>query len=256
VALSLAAASCAGTHGGPPKDDAAIMAWARQEIERGEGTDAALALREFLSKRAGSRYIEEARLLLGRALYVEGNDAEAEVEFEGMLRDFPAGEFAPQARYYLALSLLSQSHGPQLDQTETRRSLFEFQHFLDAYPEHPLAERARGHIASIRSKLAEKEYKNGELYRRRHNHDAARFYFRSKVIEPYGDTPWDRKAMLGLVKSYDETKDWPNVALWACSLQKKYPNSSEAEEARGPLHRAMEHGYSCDDAASSPAGSP
>lgn len=233
---------CASSPPPPPADEEGKIAYARQLFEAGEYEKEILVLKELIANRPGSRYVEESTFLIGRAYYEQGMDLEAEDQFRQYLRSFRGGAFEPEAQYYLALALLSQSRQPLLDQTETRAALGEFQSFLSRFPDHELAERAKGHVATIRAKLAEKEYLNGKLYLKRGFQKAARFYFLEKVLDPYGDTPWACPAMLGLSESYAETKDWADAARWAREALSECPDGVNGEAARGILKEASDAG--------------
>jgi len=231
-------AGCASSRPAPPPEDAALMEWAREGLAARDYRDVLLALQAYLPGHAGSRYTEEATLLIGRMQYELGMNLEAEEQFRKLLHDFPGGEFAPEATYYLALTLFAQSRGPQLDQTETREALDQFRSFVSRYPGHTLVPRAEEHILSIRSKLAEKEFLNGKLYLRRGLLRPARFYFEERVVKEYGDTRWASPAKLQLARSYEETKEWSSAARWAEDVLESHPEPAEEEAARDILDRA------------------
>jgi outer membrane protein assembly factor BamD len=231
---------CAASRPAPPGEEAALIAWAREGFAAGDYRDVLTALQAFLPGHAGSRYTEEASLIMGRCQYELEMSLEAEDQFRKLLHDFPGGEFAPEATYYLGLSLLAQSRGPQLDQTETRDALAQFRSFLSRYPGHALAPRAEEHVAAIRDRLAEKEYLNGRLYYKRGIHRAARFYFEEKVVKEYGDTRWACPARLYTARSYEETKEWTQAATWSQEILDRCPDADEAPPARRLLAKAQE----------------
>lgn len=238
---------CAHTPPAPPaSDEDGRMAYAHQLFAAGDYDRVVLLLQELIANRPGSRYVEEATFFIGRAYYEQGMDLEAEDQFRQYLRSFRGGNFEAEAQYYLGLALLSQSRSPMLDQTETKAALGEFQSFLSRFPDHELAERAKGHIATIRAKLAEKEYLNGKLYLKRGKgyQKAARFYFLERVLDPYGDTPWACPAILGLGESCRKTGDWEDAARWAQRYLDTCPDGENAGDARDILNAAAENGIS------------
>jgi outer membrane protein assembly factor BamD len=257
AAVLVALLGCAHTPPPPPaSDEAGRMGYAHQLFDEGDYAKAVLVLQELISNRPGSRYVEEATYLIGRAYYEQGMDVEAEDQFRQYLRSFRGGNFEPEAQYYLGLALLSQSRSPMLDQTETKAALGEFQSFLARFPDHELAERAKGHIATIRAKLAEKEYLNGKLYLKRGYQKAARFYFLEKVLDPYSDTPWACPAMLALGQSYEKTLDWSEAANWAQHYLATCPAGDDVAEARDILKQASEMGASGEAPDTSAAAEP
>lgn len=242
LTLALAGFGCASARPVPPPDDAGRMQQIHQEFDQERYADVILLVDAFLSARPGTRYVEEATFLKGRALYERGMDIEAEDQFRTLLRNFPGGEFAPKATYYLALSLLSQSRGPQLDQAETQQALTQFRSFLNQYPDNELAPRAKAHVEEIRNKLAKKAYLNAKFYLGRGYQRAARIYFKERVLDTYDDTKWAVPAMLGLAKSYAKTNTWKDAVDWAQQVIGRAPASDEAAQARQILKKAAENG--------------
>ena len=233
---------CAGHRPPPPSDDTLYMDWARAAYQDHDYNDLVLSLREYLPRHAGTRYTEEATLLLGKALYEQDLYVEAEEQFQGLLHDFPGGEFAPQATYHLGLAYLAQSRQPQLDQKETYDALAQFQSFVSRYPDDALVQSAEKHILAIRTKLAQKEYLAGKLYLKRGMHRAARFYFKDKVLMEYGDTKVAPLANLGLAESYNRTHEWQKLADTCKMLIDRYPKSNEFYRAQDLLKKAEKNG--------------
>jgi len=240
----IVAAGCAGHHPPPPSDEALYMDWARKAYQERDFNDLVLSLREFLPRHAGSRYTEEATLLLGKALYEQDLYVEAEEQFKNLLHDFPGGEFAPEATYQLGLAYLAQSRPPQLDQRETYDALAQFRSFVSRYPDHSLVPSAEKHIFAIRTKLANKEYLNGKLYSKRGDYRAARFYFKDKVLMEYGDTKFAPTALLGLAESYNKTHEWQKLADTCKQLIDQFPHSHEVYRAKDLLMKAQKNGAS------------
>ena len=247
---------CAGNPPPPPKEDGPRIEYLHALVEQEEYDAVILGLQHFLADRPGSRFVEEATFLIGRAYYELGLDIEAEEQFRRVLREFPGGDVAPEASYYLSLSLLSQSRPAALDQTETKMALAQFRAFINRYPDHELGERARTHIENIRDKLAKKEFLNGLTYEKRRFRHAARFYFEERVLEDYGDTKWAIPAMEALTRSYAKTKEWGNAAKWAQKIIDTDPEHKAADGARKILKKALDNAAKPDDTGSaSPAAS-
>jgi len=218
------------------------MDWARKAYTERDFNDLVLALKEYLPRHAGSRYTEEATMLLGKALYEQDLYVDAEEQFRNLLHDFPGGEFAPEATYHLGLAYLAQSRPPQLDQKETYDALVQFRSFVNRYPEHRLVASAEKHVQAIRNKLATKDYLAGKLYAKRGIHRAARFYFKDKVMAEYSDTKVAPLAALGLAESYNTTHEWQKLADTCKILLDRYPKSNEAYRAKDLLKKAQNNG--------------
>jgi outer membrane protein assembly factor BamD len=237
----LVLAGCAGHRPPPPTGDALYMDWARKAYQDRDYNDLVLSLKEYLPRHAGSRYTEEATLLLGKALYQQDLYVEAEEQFRNLLHDFPGGEFAPDATYHLGLAYLAQSRPPQLDQKETYDALVQFRSFVSRYPDHRLVPSAEKHIVAIRDKLGKKEYLNGKLYAKLGRRAAARTTFK-EMLNEYGDTKAAPLAMLGLAESYDDTHEWQKLADICKMLLDRFPKSNEAYRAQDLLKKAQKNG--------------
>lgn len=232
---------CASSRPATTGSDQSRVEAARAAYAAGDYGETVRSLQEFLSDNPGTRYREEALFLMARAYYEDGLFFEAEERFRRVLRDFPGGDHAPEASYFLSLALLSQSRSPALDQTETRHALTQMKSFISRYPDHPLVERAQGHILAMREKLGEKQMKTACFYHRRGKpfSRAARFYLEEKVLKEYGDTRWGPEAMLKLAENYARTEEWTEAAAWAGRLVETAGESKAAEEGRRILARAQ-----------------
>ncbi len=238
---ALFAAGCASVPKIPAGETPRIEV-ARTEVQNEDYPQALLVLKQLLADRPGSRYADEAIFLAGRCYYEEGDYLEAEDRFRRVLREYPDSPFACDASYHLGLALLSQARPAQLDQTETESALVQFRSFLSRCRDSELADRARGHIFDIRTRLAEKAYRNGALYRKLGDQRAARYYFEQRVLAEYADTPWGPRAMIGMAESYKKSKDWAGVATWARKYLDRYPAGDDVGSAQDLLADARDHG--------------
>ena len=87
-----------------------------------------------------------------------------------------------------------------LDQTETERAIGRYREFLGAHPDHPRAAEATARVAALRDRLAEKRFKNGRLYAKLHEYDAAERYMRG-IIADYPESRWSADAALLLAET-------------------------------------------------------
>jgi len=161
--------------------------------------DASLDLKAFVDAYPGSERADDALFYLGDSYFRMKDYALASGQFDRLLRDFPASVHEPDASYFLARCDDLQSHPAKLDQTETERAITRYRTFLEAHPDHPRAQEAQARLTALRSKLAEKRYLNGKLYKKLKHIDAAERYFRG-VINEYSDTSWAADAGLALAE--------------------------------------------------------
>jgi outer membrane protein assembly factor BamD len=164
-------------------------------FDRANWTDAIADLKAYVEQYPGTELTDDALFYLGQA-YVRVKDyALASSQFDRLVRDFPATPYAPGALYWLARCDDLQSHPAPLDQTETQRALDRYGQFLDQYPEDSLAVQARGRVAALRERLAEKRYRNAKLYWKLKQYGAADLYLRD-VLSEYPNTRWAGESAL------------------------------------------------------------
>lgn len=161
--------------------------------------DASLDLKAFVEAYPGTERTDDALYYLGDAYFRMKDYALASGQFDRLLRDFPASLHEADASFMLARCDDLQSHPAKLDQTETERAITRYHAFLEAHPDHPRAGEAQARLTALRTKLAEKRYLNGKLYKKLKHIDAAERYFRS-VMSDFGDTRWAADAALALAE--------------------------------------------------------
>ena len=162
--------------------------------------DASLDLKAFVEAYPGTERTDDALFYLGDSYFRMKDYALASGQFDRLLRDFPQSVHEPEARYLLARCDDLQSNSAMLDQTETDRAITRYREFLGLHPDHPRAADAKARLAAMQDKLAEKRYRNGRLYLKLRQHDAADRYFR-EVIENYPTSKWSAEAGLLLAES-------------------------------------------------------
>jgi outer membrane protein assembly factor BamD (BamD/ComL family) len=227
-----------------PTDDVGRMDRARSDFDSGRYKEVIYNLDIFLTARPGTKYVEEASFILGRALYERGLDFEAEDQFRKVLREFPGGVFRCQANYYLGLTLLAQARSPQLDQAERLAAKSQFNTFLNTCPDDSLQTRAEQHLVDINDSLAEKIWLQAyDVYSRRGKHfrEAERFYYQ-RVIDEFPESNWVGRSMLGIMRSHDKDEKWARVACWAMKIIERFPDSRESREAQSFLNHAEREG--------------
>ena len=198
VGIAAALAGCGGTW----KEQTGGVA----DYERGKRaydeenwSDAILDLKAFVEAYPGTERTDDALFYLGNAYFRIKDYALASGQLDRLLRDFPGSLYEADARFLLARCDDLQSHGALLDQTETERSIGRYRQFLEGYPDHPRSAEARERLDALVDRLAEKRFKNGRLYIRLNEYEAAEIYLRS-VLERYPQSPWAAEASLLLAE--------------------------------------------------------
>jgi outer membrane protein assembly factor BamD len=157
--------------------------------------DAVLDLKAFVEAYPGTERTDDALFYLGDAYFNMKDYALASGQFDRLVRDFPASVHDADARFLLARCDDLQSHEAMLDQTETERAISRYREFLEQHPDHPRAGEANARLGALRDRLAEKRFRNGRLYVRLRQPEAAERYLRS-VLDQYPESRWSADAAL------------------------------------------------------------
>ena len=145
----------------------------------------------------GSEWVDDAQYGLAESYFLSADYVNALFEYERIVNDFSMSPSVEKAQFKIAMCYFEQSLDALLDQENTYQAMQAFINFIEDYPNSSLAEEARVNYTACKAKLAEKAYKNGELYLKRNYYEAALLYFR-EVLDHYGDTPWVHNAQFGI----------------------------------------------------------
>ncbi|MFQ5602017.1 MAG: outer membrane protein assembly factor BamD [bacterium] len=142
----------------------------------------------------GAKYIDEAQYFLGECHFNMKEYILAADEYNRLLRKYPRSQWIDDAQFKIAFCDFKLSPKPSLDQKYTLEAVENFQRFLEDFPDSELRPEAEKMLKMCRTKLAEKDFKTGELYRKLSDHYAALVYFNS-VLESYYDTKFAQAAL-------------------------------------------------------------
>ncbi len=107
-------------------------------------------------------------------------------EFKKLAQRFPRGEYTERAYYYATLSYYNLSPKYYLDQEYTKRTLEDFQLFLDRYPKSEFAYDVNSKIDELQQKLEKKAFNHSNLYFKTGYFNSAVIAFQS-YIDAYPD---------------------------------------------------------------------
>ena len=155
----------------------------------------------------GSEIVDKAQFMLAEAHFMNEDYLTAAYEYERVYSEYPSSTHVPEAWFKKALCYYNESPKAALDQDNTQVAIDEFNRFIDNFPRHELAEKAQEHIEELRAKLALKEYKNAELYRKLKKYESAIIYYRF-VIKEYPRSIWANEARYGLGLVYLKQKNY------------------------------------------------
>jgi len=149
----------------------------------------------------GSEWVDDGQYGLAESYFLSADYVNALFEYERIVSDFSMSPLVEKAQFKIAMCYFDQSLDAHLDQENTYQAIEAFITFLEDYPNSSLVKEARAKYAVCRARLAEKAYKNGELYLKRNYYEAALLYFR-EVLDHYGDTPWVHHAQFGIGSTF------------------------------------------------------
>lgn len=156
-------------------------------------------LQSILLQYPASPINDDAQYYLGLSYFKRDQFLLAAYEFSKLIRDIPTSTFVGDAQYMLADSYFELSPNYQLDQAYTKKSIEEFQAFVDYFPTDSRVDEAELKISELNYKLANKAYHSARIYHKMEYYRAANKYY-TKVIETYHDTEFAARAYYYRIK--------------------------------------------------------
>ena len=171
----------------------------KQKFDGGDYLDAIDEFQIVTIQFRGSAVADDAQYYLGECYFERHEYIIAASEYETLIRRMRASDLIPLAQYKRAMCYHKLSPRADLDQQHTKKAIDTFQEFIEYNPTHELVPDAETRIVELNNKLAEKMYKNGNLYVSLHYYRSARIEF-ERVLEVYHDSEWADDANIGLAK--------------------------------------------------------
>lgn len=199
LALAATLAGCGAATLPAVHSDAERLALARRMAARGDAASAIELLKTYVANSGGAADVDQAVYLLGQCYLRTREHAEAQLEFERLLREYPESDSSASASFRLGEALMGQARPADFDQEYVQKALAQWQSYLATYPGHWLNAEAGRHVLECRTRLAGKLLRTGDLYLKLKLPAPARFYF-ARVTEEYADTTPAGEAELGLAR--------------------------------------------------------
>ena len=163
----------------------------RESLRRLEAGDGRAAISGFerltLELPARDTLLPRSHYYLGRAHEQEKEWLLAAQAYARLSSLFPDDTLADDGLLRAGRAYATIWDDPELDPTYGHSAIAMFRSLIDTYPSSPLAAEAERGIAAVEAQLAEKDFRNGEHYRRRSAHSAI-FYYKA-VIAGYPNAP-------------------------------------------------------------------
>ncbi len=216
--------NCAGTHPKPDWTAEQYFHYAKKLFDDEDYYEAADQFTVVTLRYPASAIADSAQYYLAESHFKMKEYLIAAAEFEKLVNNMPHSKLVPLAEYKLALSYYKLSPRPELDQEYTHKAIRQFQLFLEENPTSPLKDDAMKKIAELRNKLAQKDYKNADIYRKMHEYKAAIIYY-DLVLQNYYDTDWADDAEFGKIETYLEMDDYASARKEIEKFKQQFPNS-------------------------------
>jgi len=234
IFLSFLFSSCGTTKIKPIPDAETQFEIAKGEFQKKHFTEAVTEFRKLIFNYPGFAKIDSAQYLLAMSYYKNDEYPFAIGEFKKLISSFPSSSLADDASFMIGKANFELSPKPSLDQAYTHYAIEAFESFLEEYPQSDLAPVAKKLLSQAKNKLAEKAYKNGELYVKLKNYKAAMIYL-DEVLTEYQESSWTSWALYqkGEVKRFQkkngEAKEFYQKVI------ENYPESKPAKKAKEKL---------------------
>jgi outer membrane protein assembly factor BamD len=217
-------------------DDEDQFALAKREFEKKNYDKASIEFQKLIFNYPGAIFIDSAQYLLGMSYFNQKDYPLAVVEFNKLLSSFPTSQLSDDAAFMVAFCDFKMSPKAELDQEHTLKAKEELQSFLDDYPTSDRAKEGFDLLKECRSKLAKKAYKNGHLYLKRKQYEAALIYLKD-VTNEYHDTEWAAPAQFQIAEVYLEQKKHDQAKEELQKFLDNFPQHELAKKARDRLEK-------------------
>jgi outer membrane protein assembly factor BamD len=163
--LAVSLASCGEYNKVLKSRDAELKyTYARKYFDQKKYSRTTTLLDEILTTYTGSSKEQEILFLMAQAYFYDKDYTSATQYYTRYYNKFPKGDYTELARFNAAYGLYLDSPDARLDQTNTIKSIQEFQNFLEHFPQSEKAPEAQDLMFKLQEKLAYKELLAARLY--------------------------------------------------------------------------------------------
>ncbi len=138
--------------------------YAKKYFDQGKFSRSATLLEDLVVMFKGTSHGEESLYLLAQSYYGMKDYTTASQYFTSYYKMYSKGQYTELARFYSAYGLYLDSPDPRLDQTDTYKSMEQFQEFIEYYPQSERKDEAQAILFELQEKLAYKELLAVRLY--------------------------------------------------------------------------------------------
>ena len=204
--------------------------YAARKMEQEDWLDALDGFRAITLSHSGSDIVDDALYHQGE-MHIELKEYPlAVLVFRRLISDFPQSPYSDESQYKMAYATFLQSNPAHLTQDKTFEAIRELQFFLEEYPDSEWSAEVHELLQECFDKVAEKDYRIGNLYYKLKDWEAARLYF-TELLEAYPMSNWASRAQYEIAESYArEGKLGEAIDQYEIFLQ-SYPENERSAEA-------------------------
>ena len=201
-----------------------------ERMEQEDWLDAMDAFRAITLSHSGNDIVDDALYHQGR-MHIELEEYPlAVLVFRRLISDFPQSPYSDESQYQLAYATFLQSNPPHLTQDKTFEAIRELQYFLDVYPDSEWTVEVHELLQECFDKVAEKDYRIGNLYYKLKDWEAARLYF-GELLETYPMSNWALRAQYEIAESYAKEGKYSEAIEQLEIFIQSYPENELSAEA-------------------------
>ena len=183
-----------------------------------------LAFSVIVMNNPGHTIIEKAQFYLAESHFFDKEYILAIEEYEKLIRSIPQSEFVDNARYRVGCAYFNLAPSYHLDLEYTRKAITQFNSFLEEFPNSDIKDKViKKRLESI-DKLATKEYKTGELYRKMGYYRAALISF-DAVLKEYADSAMAPDALFWKGECHRTMGDLEDAESTYIDFMRRYPEN-------------------------------
>lgn len=232
IALSIACASGEVKLFQTPEDqfEYAKKLYAEKKYEK-----AAEAFQTVIFRFHGTSLADSVAFYIGQCYYSAEDYILAVAEFKRLLQNYPNSPLADEAHYFVAKSYFNDTpDNVGLEQDGISDAISTIENFFEDFPNSPFRQNARDLLDSCYARLAQKNYRNGEVYFKIGDLRAARIYL-EEVVTDYTQAEWVGKALFRLAEIDYKEKQYTESEAKLNNFLKAFPNHEWAEKAQKKL---------------------
>lgn len=143
-----------------------------------------------------SEFADDAQFHLGETHYRNKEYRLAAFHYSRVLKDFPSSPYYKRALFLTGECYYEVSAQYEREQTQTENAIAQYRAFVQFFPGDSLTQVAQTRIVDMRTKLARRDFTVASHYLDREEYKAAELYFQ-RVIDRYPDTEFYGKALEG-----------------------------------------------------------